>query len=163
MPLQIPSLMRVSIVNPDGEPICVDGLALGVVCHATSRNDYRLGPFFTDENGNVELTRDMCEIAISAELASDLMGHSSIATCHPKVTVSIWTGDQVAMAVEGRRTWGLLGREKEVWRSADHLIEKLIASPNGDGILLERRSMTTVDWGSLTDMVEVSLVAQWSR
>src|SRR5690606_1309964 len=111
MTLRIPSVTRISIVDRRGAPLRVDGVVLGLTCRATERNDFVLGPFFSDCDGRFELDRDRIEIAVAAQIASDCMGHAPIATCEPRVRARLWTGEETARAAEARKLWGLVGRE----------------------------------------------------
>jgi hypothetical protein len=132
--LIFPERARLQLVGIDTRgrriPLALPGVVLGVQTFARYRNDYHLAPFFTDATGAVEMTEEVLRIFAAAELESAIMDYDRIDHAFPLVEIRVWTGEEVERAVEARGSWGLLGRETELWGSAEALIARLRASPN---------------------------------
>ena len=123
-------LMQVS-GNGQRIPLPLAGVALGVRVFARAKNDYHLGPFFSDAAGRIMIDRRALEASAAAELDSGLMDYARITDAHPVVELRIWTGDDIRGALKARETWGLLPAERALWPSLDDLRRALNAAPNG--------------------------------
>jgi hypothetical protein len=124
----------------------VANVVFSVDTHARSKNDYHLGPFFSDENGVVKITRELLDIYIEAELESGLMDYTHISDCYSLVEIRLWSEADLDRAIEGRKTWGLLGREKTLWKSLEGLIDKFHHAGNRNLSVIEGFNRVRDEW-----------------
>lgn len=111
----------------DVEPYRGGPLAFGIVTFARAKNDYYLGPLFTDESGVLSVTNHQLELCARAELSSGLMDYTSIHDAYALVELVHWSADEVARAVKSRTTaWNtLFDGEAELYGSVDSLVARL--------------------------------------
>ena len=120
-----------------GQDYHIPNIVFSVDTHARHKNDYHLGPFFSDENGVVTITRELLDTYAEAELESGLMGYASISDCYSLVEIRLWSDDDLERAIRGRQTWGLLKREKTLWESPEELIERFRNANNRSLVIAE--------------------------
>jgi hypothetical protein len=105
---------------------------MGIQTAACRKNDYHLGPFFSEADGIVRITRAMLERDVSDTLSTGLMDYGGIEECAPDVAIRAWTPAETARAGEGRReVWtDLLAGEALEYRSIEELIGRFARSVN---------------------------------
>jgi hypothetical protein len=129
-----PETATIQLVS--GRPLSPLPLA-GVVCVvrlvARVKNDYRLGPFLSDAEGVVHITRAACQALVEAEHDSGLMDYAGVEQCDAQVEIRVLTGAEVKEAAGARRTvWRTLLRgEDRVFASIDALVASYAGAPNG--------------------------------
>src|SRR5919198_4797183 len=130
--LILPSRVTIQVCAWDDKvrPLRVQGLVFGVRTFARQKNDYHLAPFFSNADGCVVITQDEMDIAAHAELQTGIMDYAWLSDSFAFVEIAHLSADEIARAIEARGTWGLIGRERERWRSVDELIKKLREAPN---------------------------------
>ncbi len=128
--LVLPSHAAVHLVTPNDEPLTLSGVVISIRCCARYKNDCNLGPFFTNGQGVANITHDLLDISVGAELESGLMDYRHINECFPLVEIRLWSDAEIENAIKGRQVWGLLAREKELWQNTDELIALFRAAPN---------------------------------
>jgi hypothetical protein len=124
----------------------VPNIVFSIDTHARRKNDYHLGPFFSDENGLVTITRELLDIYIEATLDSGLMDHTHISDCYALIEIRLWSENDLESAIEGRRTWGLLKREKDLWKSPEELIAAFRSANNRNLMIVDGFSRIRDEW-----------------
>jgi hypothetical protein len=131
--LVLPSRVTIQLFTSKAtasRPLRVQGLVFGVRTFARQKNDYHLAPFFSGADGRVVITHDELDIAAHAELQTGLMDYGWLGDSFAYIEIAHWSPDQIARAIEERRLWGLIGRERERWKSVDDLTTQLRQAPN---------------------------------
>jgi hypothetical protein len=124
----------------------VPNIVFSIDTHARHKNDYHLGPFFSDENGVVTITRELLDIQIEATLDSGLMDYTHISDCYSLIEIRLWSENDLERAIEGRRTWGLGKREKDLWKSPEELIDAFRAANNRNLVFVDGFSRIRDEW-----------------
>jgi hypothetical protein len=144
--LILPEIAIVKLKTGMGQDYRAPNIVFSVDTHARHKNDYHLGPFFSDENGVVTITRELLEIYVEAELESGLMDYTHISDCYSLVEVRLWSENDLGKAIRGRQTWGLLKREKALWKSPEELIERFHNANNRNLVIAEGFSRIRDEW-----------------
>ena len=160
MALVIPQLTRVTLIGEQGEPIHVEGVVIAVTCRPLNHDDFRLAPFFTDAEGAAYVTRERCEIALSALQEPTHPEHAPIELCRPQVNVRVLHRDAVERLAASYTSLGLLGREDERFRDARDVVQRLWEAPNGKVLYVGSRSCHETTWDGSEDEVEVTLTVR---
>ena len=107
-------------------------LVFGVQTFARAKNDYHLGPLFTDERGILIVTNRQLELCASAELSTGLMDYVDVHDAFSFVEIVHWAPEEVARAIRARTsTWtSLLDGEEELYGSIEALLTRLRQSGN---------------------------------
>src|SRR5450432_3316371 len=118
--LVFPERARVAVLQgTTGGPVPWDGpeLAFWVRTFARSKNDYRLGPFFSGEKGILTISRRECELHAAATLDSGIMDFHPVVEGFALVEIVHWSADDMLRAIEARsRVWtSLLAGEAELF------------------------------------------------
>jgi len=134
--LQLPESVAVRIVtwrgpiaSPQDVPYGGPPLAFGVRTFARFKNDYHLGPFFSDQ-GVVRITRADLERSARIQLSFGLMDFRPLDECFALVEIAHWAPAEVERAIEARGTEVRLGRffselEAEQWSSPEAYVRRL--------------------------------------
>ena len=114
-------------------PLCLAGVVCAVRLTATAKNDYQLGPFVSDADGIVRITRDTCLAFVEAEHDSGLMDYAGVEQCDARVQIRVLTAAEAEEAARTRRTvWqSLLRGEDRVFPSIEALVATYAGAPNG--------------------------------
>jgi hypothetical protein len=112
-------------------------IAFTIHVFARHKNDYHLGPFFSDEHGVVTISKELLEISAEAERETGIMDYGSIDECYSLVEIRLCSENDLVRAISARQVWGLLGREASVWESKESLIERLKQAHNKSLIVQE--------------------------
>jgi hypothetical protein len=126
--------IRVGVWSPTGTtPYSGASMAFETRTFAREKNDYLLGPFFSDESGILTITRRDLELSTQAELSSGLMDYASITNSYSFVAISHLSREGIARYVDSRTmTWTReLDGEKELYGSVAQLLDRLRSSANG--------------------------------
>jgi len=107
-------------------------IVLGIKTYARAKNDYHLGPIFTDHDGHVRLTRADLNHYESAIVAQGIMDVRALGESYSFVQIVHWTSEQIGRAIDARtKTWTqLLPGEKELFGSVSDLIRRLQGAGN---------------------------------
>jgi hypothetical protein len=129
--LVLPEEVTIRLLSEDRTPFRVPEVIVEIYTSGCRKNNYHLGPFFSDADGVVTITREMLERAASDELATGLMDYGGIGECAPDVAIRPWTKSEVTRAVEAREYWtSLLPGEAAEYRSIDELIQRYTQAAN---------------------------------
>ena len=133
--LQFPERATVAVLQiKRGATAPYDGpqLAFSVRTFARTKNDYRLGPFFSGDQGILTITRRQCELHVAATLDSGLMDYAAISEAFSLVEIVHWSTDELRRALEARSSvWtSLLAGEAELFGSVESLKARLLSAGN---------------------------------
>ena len=112
------------------KPIKIENILINVHIFAMNKNDYYLGPYFSDINGQIHLTNKMLRISADAELETGMMDYKNIKNASPLVEIKILSKEEIKLLNEGRKLWGIVGREVVLYRSKKELLEKINLNNN---------------------------------
>ena len=100
---------------------------------ALAKNDYQLGPFVSDAEGVVRITREACRAFVEAEHDSGLMDYAGVEQCDARVQILVLTGGEAETAARTRGTvWRTLLRgEDRLFASIEALVAIYAHAPNG--------------------------------
>jgi hypothetical protein len=62
------------------------------------------------------------------------------------VEIRLWSENDLERAIRGRQTWGLLKREKTLWKSPEELIERFRNANNRNLVIAEGFSRIRDEW-----------------
>jgi hypothetical protein len=130
-----PEIVAIRILtsrDDSAKPLRLAGIAFRVKTFHCRKNDYALGPFFSDGDGVVTITRRALELSASSTLATGIMDYGLPTECGPDVELSHWNGTDISRAQEARRsTWTrALPGEEELYGSLEALLRRLREAPN---------------------------------
>ena len=130
--LILPEEVTIRLLSEDRTPYRVPEVILGVYTSRCSKSNYRFGPFFSNADGIVTITRAMLDLEVKDHLSTALMDHGAIEDCAPEVTIRVWTALETTRAADARRTtWRiLLDSEEPVYNSLEELIDRLVRAAN---------------------------------
>ena len=144
--LILPNIATVKLKTGMGRDYRVPNVVFSVETHARHKNDYDLGPFFSDDHGVVSITREVLDIYVEAELDSGLMDYTHISDCYSLIEIRLWSENDLERAIKGRELWGLLKREKTLWESPEELIERFRNANNRNLAVAEGVSRIRDEW-----------------
>jgi hypothetical protein len=154
----LPEKVILRLVDRQGHAICFRNVLFMVHVIATRKNNFTLGPFPSDENGIVTITKGDLLADAAAHYHSGLMDYDRIEDCQPDVKIATMSSQEVDRALESRtKVWTmLLGGEAQRWGSLEELrnvyrtaanntvsAEPIAASWNGASSDYEYRVVTT--------------------
>lgn len=130
--LIVPEHIEIQLTDLSEKPIKVENLAIYIKTKARRKNDFRLGPYFSDKNGLIEISKIDFMNEVNATYDSGLMDYSSIETNFPEVEIIPYTKVEIEGMINSRTNiWtSLLNGENERWNSINVLIENLKKSEN---------------------------------
>jgi hypothetical protein len=148
---EFPKRITVQLCTPDAHanwrPAAVRNFAISTRVFARAKNDYDLGPFFSDASGRVIMTEVALRALAAGELESGLMDYYDIVTgSFPLVEITAWSGDRVSRAIEARKLWGVLSAERAIWPTKEALLDALGHASNSSFQINE-----TVGYSSIRD------------
>lgn len=129
--LKFPNKIKIKIL--DGftrEVIKIDNIVISLHLFAMKKNDYYLGPFFSDNKGEIVIDKNMLEISADAELQTGLMDYRNVNECSSLVEIKILSEEEIGRLIEGRSLWGIIGREKKLYNSKEELLCKIKSNNN---------------------------------
>lgn len=124
--LKFPDKIKIRVM--DGlarRTIRIPDIIVMVHIFAMRKNDYHLGPFFTNENGELEINKEILEISTEAELQTGLMDYRKVDECSPLVEISILSEGEITNLIKGRTLWGIIGREKKLYNTKEELLNRI--------------------------------------
>lgn len=129
--MKFPQIVKIKIIDTvTNNVITVENIAINVHIFAINKNDYYLGPYFSNSNGEIHLTNRMLRISADAEMETGIMDYKDIREASPLVEIKILSKEEVARLKEGRMLWGLVAKEAELYRSDKELLRKIEMSNN---------------------------------
>ena len=139
--------VKTKIISPkDNMPLKIKNIIIFIHIFAVEKNNYNLGPYFSDNNGESYINKHMLEISTNSELETDLMGHRDIKDCSSQVEIEILSEEAIKRLIEGRKLWGITKQEIELYGSKEHLLEKIEKNSNS----MVESAKILVDWDERT-------------
>lgn len=125
-----PKFLQIQILSIDKKPIIYADIIIGITLIAPRKNNYHLGPFFTNNKGIVTLSERDLLISVEAELETGLMDYCSYRECSKEVMIEVFDYKDLAKLIHGREAWGLVGKEALLYESKEKLLERIKACNN---------------------------------
>ena len=130
--LILPDIIKVRLVKPRQLDLPVDNILLYIKTHASHKNDFELGPFVSDKDGIITISKSDLDNEVAATYDSGLMDYSSIDSNFSFVELRLYNQIEIDKLIESRtKTWKtLLKGETERWTSINHLVDTFKKSNN---------------------------------
>lgn len=121
--LLLPEKVTLRLVDSERKQLRVSNILFFVHAFANYKNDFDLGPFVSDADGIVTITRDGLLAEANAHYDSGLMDYRSLEDCKEVVEIRAIESQEVEKALDARtRIWtGLLRGESERWANIEEL------------------------------------------
>jgi hypothetical protein len=144
----LPDKITVKLVKQRQQDIPVDNILLYIKTHARHKNDFYLGPFVSDKNGVITITKNDLDNEVTATYESGLMDFSSIENSFTFVELRLYDQNEIDKMIESRtKSWtSLLKGEKERWTSINHLVDTLKKSNNKHLLLYDSTKRIRADF-----------------
>jgi hypothetical protein len=122
--LVLPEKMTLRLVDSERKQLRLPNVLFFVRAFAKYKNDFDLGPFVSDADGIVTITRHGLLAETNAHSDSGLMDYRSVQDCKEVVEIRAMESHEVEKALYARtRIWtGLLRGESERWANIEELI-----------------------------------------
>ncbi len=130
--LILPDIIKVRLVKPRQLDLPVDNILLYIKTHASHKNDFELGPFVSDKDGIITISKSDLDNEVAATYDSGLMDYSSIDSNFSFVELRLYNQIEIDKLIESRtKAWKtLLKGETERWTSINHLVDTFKKSNN---------------------------------
>jgi hypothetical protein len=129
---------------------------LGVHLFASRKNDFYLGPYVSNADGIVVITKEDLYHDVEATYDSGLMDYVSVETCHTLVEIELKTADDIEKALHSReKVWTMLLKgETERWGTIKNLLKTYKTSANKNLDVSKEFSRIRDDWDGRRDEYE---------
>jgi len=130
--LIIPEIIEIQLTDLSNQPLLIENIFVYLKTKAIRKNGFNLGPFISDKNGIIQITKADFMNEVSATYDSGLMDYSDIESTLTKVEIKLYSEEELKKMIDSRTNiWSnLLNGEKERWGSIEKLIESLKNSNN---------------------------------
>ncbi len=129
--LKFPDNIIIRIVDGfTDNPIRTPNIIVSIHFFAIRKNDYYLGPFFSDDNGEIRIDKNILEISAEAELQTGLMDYKGVGECSSLVEIKIASEGEIANLIKGRTLWGLVGQEQQLYNTKEELLDRITKNNN---------------------------------
>jgi hypothetical protein len=155
----VPERVVLRLVDSDHKIFRLKNVLFNIHAYATTRrNDFKLGPFASDENGVVTITKADLLAEVDATYDSGLMDYDRFESCHVVVRIRAMDVSEVERALDSRtNVWReLLRGESQRWASIEDLRDLYRSATNK---LISAESIR-VRWDGKTSEYEYSIVAK---
>jgi carboxypeptidase C (cathepsin A) len=144
----LPDKITVKLIKQRQQDFPVDNILLYIKTSARHKNDFYLGPFVSDKNGVVTITKNDINNEVTATYESGLMDYSSIENSFTFVELRLYDQDEIDRMIQSRtKVWtSLLKGEKERWTSINHLVDTLKKSNNKHLLLYDSTKRIRADF-----------------
>jgi len=159
--LKFPKKIKIRILDGFTQsPIEIENIIISIHLFALKKNDYYLGPFFSDINGEIEIDDNILSISAEAELQTGLMDYLNVNECSPLVEIHILSNEEIKNLIKGRLLWGIIGREREIYKSKEELLNRI--QKNNNSFVLPQS--LRVNWDDdVPSMVSYTILTNLSR
>ena len=125
--MKIPESINIQVTNNHciAEPIAE--IAIFIHVFAKTKNDYYLGPYFSNNDGLITIKKEEVEYEILATQDSGVMDYSSIEDAFSEVEICTYTQEQIdRMITTRKKVWTrLMKGEDKRWKTMNELLAKL--------------------------------------
>ena len=126
-----PNSLNIFLKNRiNGEKLKIENVIISIHLFAKYRNDYHLGPFFSNEMGEYFLNSNILIASAEAELATGLMDYEDYHNCKDEAVIKILSVFEVSRLKNARKMWGILKDEKSLYESKEQLLSRIELSNN---------------------------------
>lgn len=155
----LPDKITVKLIKPRKENFSVDNILLYIKTNARNKNDFYLGPFASDINGVITITKKDLDNEVTATYESGLMDYSSIENSFSFVELRLYDQNEIDKMIESRtKTWTtLLKGEIERWISINRLVDTLKQSNNKHLLLDESTKRIRAEFDGTQNEYEFQL------
>ena len=125
--MEILKKVEIQIVNNNGLPENISEIAIRIHVFARKQNDYLLGPYFSNDEGIIEISKEEIEYEIQATLDSGLMDYFPIEDALTMAKIYPYSSMEIEKMIKTRKnSWRMLlkGEDKR-WKTIRELINKL--------------------------------------
>lgn len=129
--MEFPKKLRICLIDlKDGSKIRLKNIVISLKFFANYKNDYNLGPFFSDENGEYSLDSKILSLSAQAELAAGLMDYDDYHNCKNDFEIRILNDDAIKRLKIAREKWGILKVEETIYKTKESLLAKIKTANN---------------------------------
>ena len=155
----LPDKITVKLVKPQHQNFSVENILLYIKTNARHKNDFYLGPFVSDENGLITITKKDLDNKVTATYESGLGDYSSIENSFSFVELRLYDQNEIDKMIESRTNvyTSLLNGEKERWTSINHLVDTLKKSNNKHLLLYDSTKSIRADFDGTQNEYEFQL------
>jgi len=155
----LPDRIIVKLVKQRQQDVTIDNILLYIKTNARHKNDFNLGPFVSDKNGIITITKNDLDNEVTATYESGLMDYSSIENSYSFVELRLYDQNEIDKMIESRtKSWtSLLKGEKERWTSINHLVDTLKKSNNKHLLLYDSTKRIRADFDGTQNEYEFQL------
>lgn len=155
----LPDRITIKLVKPRQQDFSVDNILLYIKTNARHKNDFYLGPFVSNKNGVITITKNDLDNEVTATYELGLMDYSSIENSFSFVELRLYDQNEIDKMIESRtKAWtSLLKGEKERWTSINHLVDTLKKSNNKHLLLYDSTKRIRADFDGTQNEYEFQL------
>jgi carboxypeptidase C (cathepsin A) len=156
---RLPDKISVKLIKQRQQDLPLDNFLLYIKTYAKHKNDFYLGPFVSDKNGVITITKNDLDNEVTANYESGLMDYSSIENSFTFVELRLYDQNEIDKMIESRtKAWtSLLKGEKERWTSINHLVDTLKKSNNKHLLLYDSTKSIRADFDGTQNEYEFQL------
>lgn len=151
--LVLPQKVTVQLIDGFGAPFEISDVIVTVHLFARHKNDFYLGPYFSDNSGKVIISNKDLVLSIKSTLSSGLMDYYPVNDCYSFVEVFVDQPEDVARALNAREKYWvtLLDGEKERWGTMKNLLSVYRRAKNKEIKISKELSRVRDEWGGEKD------------
>lgn len=155
----LPNRITIKLVKPEQQDFSVDNILLYIKTHARHKNDFYLGPFASDKNGIITITKKDLNNELTATYESGLTDYSSIENSFSFVELRLYDQNEIDKMIKSRTKvyTSLLKGENERWTSINHLVDTLKKSNNKHLLLYDSTKRIRADFDGNQNEYEFQL------
>ena len=156
---RLPEKITIKLIKQRQQDFSLDNILLYIKTYARHKNDFYLGPFASDKNGIITITKNDLDNEVTATYESGLMDYSSIDNSFTFVELRLYDQDEIDKMITSRtEVWtSLLKGEKERWTSINHLVDTLKNSNNKHLLLYDSTKRIRADFDGTQNEYELQL------
>ena len=125
-----PERFEIHILDQDNKPILYSNIMVFITLFAPRKNNYDLGPLFSDKFGVISVNKNQLIILAEAVLETGLMDYCGYWECSKEILVEIFDYRDLNKLIYGRETWGIVGKEAILYESKENLLKKIKVCAN---------------------------------
>jgi hypothetical protein len=131
--LILPARAIIQLIDRSGGALRIPNVLLGITAFAARKDDFRLQPFASDNDGLVTILKKDLEAEVAACHDSGLMNYGHIRECSASVAIRLLTEEELEKTVDARtKIWkNLLIGERDRWNSIEQLLTLYKTASNG--------------------------------
>jgi len=157
--LVFPDRVEIQLLDPEGQPYLVEDVALIIRTFARHKNDYHLGPFFSDNKGFLIIAKGALEARVAESISYAGMDYVDVNTCYPLVSIYLMPQESIDFVIDRLQAGCITERELELWNSTEELMEKYKNSGNKDLRISDNDAGIRDEWdGSRSEYAYTTIV-----